>query len=62
MNTPELDTEARMMWISVLRISVKDEVRPRAGLGALTVSRERKQAIPTVKMSAEAEAKTENAT
>lgn len=60
MNTPELDTEARMMW--VLRISVKDEVKPRAGLGALTVSRERKQAIPTVKMSAEAEAKTEDAT
>lgn len=60
MNTPELDIEARIMW--VLRISVKDEVRPRVGLGALTVSRERKQAIPTVKPSAEAEAMTEDAT
>lgn len=48
--------------MSVLRISVKNEVRPRAELGALTVSRERKQAILTVKMSVEAEAKTEDAT
>lgn len=41
---------------------MRDEMRPKSGLGALTVSRERKQFTPTVKTSAEDEVKTDDAT
>lgn len=34
-------------------------MRPKSGLGALTVSRQKKQVISTVKTSAKAEAETE---